>query len=367
MNDYDDLFDKSDNIKPEIIIEKTNPYDKQYEDFYNQAEEDKRNGLLLAIYILVSLFISFASGLIIQSEYSYLDEAIDDIRESVTLTYIVNDSDDLQYPYEVVVNGEYYNNYDKEIPLFTIQIEFFNESDESMGFYTISKENFQANSTYIVNEEILTDFEPSRINYVESIDAPSIIYTLIALVQVTITTVIFFIVDKLNFKKDWEDFKRNKNQKISMIFTGFLLVYASLIFANLVLTLLGVSGTSENELLIQSLFSDSPLTLFLLFLLLCVFTPIVEEVVFRKVIYNFIEPRSNYKVAIAVTGLVFGLMHVISYGDFIQSIPYVLMGLVFGYIYWKSNKNIYVTIGVHFLNNFVSWLLYVLMIYGIYA
>lgn len=366
MNDYDDLFDKNDEVKQEVVFNNTTIYDNQAGDFYSQAEQDKKNGLLLAIYILVSLFISFASGIIIQSQYGYLSEAIDSVTEINQLNYTVVNTEDAQYPYTVFVTGEYTNGYDKDIPVFSIEIEFFNQDDESMGFYTLTKENFQANTTYSIDEEILTDFEPLRINYVESADAPSILYTLVALVQVTITTVIFFIVDKLNFKKDWEDFKRYRTQKISMIFTGFLLVYASLIVANLILTLLGVTGTSQNEMVIQSLFSDSPLTLFLLFLLLCVFTPIVEEVVFRKVIYNFVEPRTNYKVAIFITGAVFGLMHVITFGDFIQSIPYILMGLVFGYIYWKSNKNIYVTIGVHFLNNFVSWLLYVLMIYGIY-
>jgi membrane protease YdiL (CAAX protease family) len=58
-------------------------------------------------------------------------------------------------------------------------------------------------------------------------------------------------------------------------------------------------------------------------------------------------------------------MHVASYGDFLQAIPYVARGCVFGYIYWSSNKNIHVAMSVHFINNFISFAIYVAALYGI--
>jgi membrane protease YdiL (CAAX protease family) len=372
MNDYDDLFDKNDDVKQEVIYTKTNFQDDHASQFYRRAQEDKRNGLLIAIYIIISLLVSFLGGLIINQEYGYLEEGINSIEAVTEVGFTVidninpdtNEIDTLN-PYEVFVHGEYINNYDKVFPVFNIEVEFFDIANQSLGVQVFTHENFEAGTTFAIDESLIASVEPITITSSIYVDAPSMIYTLISLVQVTITAVLFFIVDKLNFKKDWEDFKENRKVRVSNIFTGFLLVYASLIVANLILTLLGVVETSQNEMVIQSLFNDSPLNLFILFLVLCVLTPIVEEVVFRKVIFNFVEPRSNYKVAIAMTGIIFGIMHVISFGDFIQSIPYILMGFVFGYIYWKSNKNIYVVISVHFLNNFLSWLIYVLMIYGI--
>jgi membrane protease YdiL (CAAX protease family) len=58
-------------------------------------------------------------------------------------------------------------------------------------------------------------------------------------------------------------------------------------------------------------------------------------------------------------------MHVISYGDFIQSIPYIFMGGIFGFVYHWSRNNIYVTIGVHFINNFLAFALYALAVLGV--
>jgi membrane protease YdiL (CAAX protease family) len=118
-------------------------------------------------------------------------------------------------------------------------------------------------------------------------------------------------------------------------------------------------------MMIQSLFEKNLFDISVLFILLVVLTPVIEELIFRKVIYNFVESKTNHILAILSSGLIFGLMHVIQYGDFLQSIPYVMMGLVFGYIYHNSRKNIFVVIGVHTINNFISWLLSVLAVYGL--
>lgn len=127
---------------------------------------------------------------------------------------------------------------------------------------------------------------------------------------------------------------------------------------------LGVTASSENESAIAGMFIDDPLQLVMLFFLLCVFTPIVEEIVFRKIICGFFERKIGKIWAILLSGAIFGLMHVVAYGDFVQSIPYITMGAVFGYIYFRSEKNIYVTIGVHFLNNLISYLFYLLPLLG---
>jgi hypothetical protein len=124
----------------------------------------------------------------------------------------------------------------------------------------------------------------------------------------------------------------------------------------------GVQAGSENEQMIGSMFSNDPIQLAMLFFLLCVFTPLVEELIFRKVLYRFVDRRFGPIAAIISSGLVFGLMHVISFGDFVQAIPYVMMGMVFGVIYHRARKNIIIPIGVHFINNLVSFLVYFMMV-----
>ncbi len=374
MNEFDDIFDPKPEDKDDLFNTDNRSKDRFANDLYRQSDEDKRNAFLFLIYIFVSLIITFVGGFMMNSQYAYLKDAIENVEETTLLEFTVEDNInqdtneiDITYPYLTNITSEFTNNYDKEIPVFSVVVTFYDITNERIGTRVFTKENFLPGETFSLDEQIVSSHEPIDIEYSIEVDAPSMVYTLISLAQVTTLALLFFVVDKISFKRDWEDFKAKRKERVSNIFTGFLIVYASLIVANIILMTLGTTETSQNEMLIQSMFSDSPLNLFLLFMLLCVLTPIVEEVIFRKVLYNFIEPRSNHIVAIILSGAIFGLMHVISFGDFVQAIPYVLMGLAFGFIYWKSNKNIYVVIGVHFLNNFLSWLLYVLAIYGIYG
>ncbi|MFA7075918.1 MAG: type II CAAX endopeptidase family protein [Candidatus Izemoplasmatales bacterium] len=372
MNDYDDLFDKDPKIEQELITKKTTINNDYANDFYERAKEDKRNGFIIMVYILVQILTAFVVPLILSANYSYLEESIEAISNPNPIIFSVEENInsstglvDETNQYIVLVTGTFKNEYTKVIPVFRTKIDFFDKENVLIGTFYFTEENFEPNKTFTIDEKLFSNIEPIEISTSVEADAPSMFYTLASLLSISIVAAGIFYIDKINFKKNWIAFKANPKHNILQILGGFAYVYFALIIANLILTAVGVSETSQNEMTIQSLFNNNPLNLFFLFLLLCVVTPIVEEVVYRKVIYNFIEPRSNYKVAIVMTGLIFGLMHVISYGDFIQAIPYVFMGLVFGYIYWKSNKNIYVVYGVHFLNNFLSWLLYVLAIYGV--
>jgi hypothetical protein len=127
---------------------------------------------------------------------------------------------------------------------------------------------------------------------------------------------------------------------------------------------IGVTETSQNEMAIQSMFSSDWISIVTLFLTLVIFTPIVEETVFRKGLYNLVRPGVGDVGAIFISGLVFAFLHVASWGDFIQVIPYAFMGLSFSFIYFYSNRNIYVVIAIHALNNLIPYLIYTTDILG---
>ncbi|MGL4373327.1 MAG: CPBP family glutamic-type intramembrane protease, partial [Turicibacter sp.] len=65
---------------------------------------------------------------------------------------------------------------------------------------------------------------------------------------------------------------------------------------------------------------------------------------------------------LVLSSLLFGFIHVISAGDFIQAIPYVMMGFAVGYVYPK-NQNIWYSIGVHFIQNLFSTVILLLSIF----
>lgn len=358
MNEYDDLFNREDK-KPAASRH------NEIEEFHEYINKQRGNGLLIAIYILISLLFSFGQQLIKSNQFPDPDAILNNIVLISDIQIDVSDSENEDFPYTYVFSGTLRNNNSIDIPTMYVRIDFYS-GDESLGSYTITSEDFIAGSLIEINES--EDFTENfdRYEVFLSFDESASFYTLMNLLPVMIVGILFIFIDRKSFKYDAVVMKQNPKKYFGQIFSGIVMVYAVLILANMILDLLGVVGTSENEMAIQGLFSSDPVQIVMLFLLLCVFTPIVEEVVFRKVLYNFLQPRTSDIVAILLSGAIFGLMHVIAYQDFIQSIPYIFMGLVFGYIYYRANKNIYVTIGVHFLNNFISFSVYVLMIYGIY-
>lgn len=82
------------------------------------------------------------------------------------------------------------------------------------------------------------------------------------------------------------------------------------------------------------------------------FAPIVEEIIFRKTFRNIIN--NNY-LFIVISGIIFGLVHItgnININAFLMSIPYMIMGIDFAYIYYKS-ENIFTTMILHSIHNTV--------------
>ena len=81
-------------------------------------------------------------------------------------------------------------------------------------------------------------------------------------------------------------------------------------------------------------------------IMLAIIAPIVEEFMFRKFLIDRIHVYGG-KVAVLTSAAMFALFH----GNFSQIFYTFLMGLVWGYVYYKTGKIIY-TIIMHMLVNF---------------
>lgn len=83
--------------------------------------------------------------------------------------------------------------------------------------------------------------------------------------------------------------------------------------------------------------------------------PIVEELIFRK---SFFAVIKNPIIALFASSFTFGFIHVISEPTLLDAlmtgIPYVLLGFVFGYIYLKNNRNVWIPMIVHIISNSIS-------------
>lgn len=118
-------------------------------------------------------------------------------------------------------------------------------------------------------------------------------------------------------------------------------------------------GTAESyETLINMIMSGNP---FLTFLTVAVGAPIAEELLFRKF---FIDRVIGYgeKMAVLLSGLLFGLMH----GNFQQFFYAFALGCLFAYIYCKTGKIRY-PIMFHMWINFRSSVLLPLLLRPVFS
>ncbi len=358
MSEYDDLFEKD-------FVRNNARNENNIDDFHKTVSSQKYNGILFLIYIIVNVLFTFGVLMYFTYQYPNTDTTLENI------TVLVEPDIELKYIDETINEADFTvtlkNETGEELQQLWVTVELFDIEDNSIGIYKFSEDSISVNGIYIIDERIFLNVEPVTFETNYGIDFSNMFYIILGTIQALTMAVLFIIVDRKSFKANWVQFKEKPLNYIGQIIIGFAIVFGSLIVASIALEYLGVTDTSQNEATIRGYFVDDTFRLVTLFFMLCVFTPIVEEVIFRKVVYNFFQPKLGNIVAILGTGIIFGLMHVISFGDFVQSIPYILMGIAFGYIYYRSNRNIYVVIGVHFINNFITYAMYVLILYGYYS
>jgi membrane protease YdiL (CAAX protease family) len=373
-NPYEDLFKKAeppkeashaDDVPPATpVIPPPVPSAADPVDLLEQPESGRRLGwILIAIYVAGLVLSTLVEvGLfwyLYPSQQTILDNIVD-----VQIDYNVTPSDLYEgYPYAISVTGRFENHNDVTLGSIYATFTFYDENGDVIAGQTYSEDNVVAGGALSVDDILYVDADVFSADYEWGYDMSSLFYILVNTLSSAILATIFLIVDKRQFRDRWSRFKKDWRAGFASIITGAVLMYLALFASSYLMDWLGITGTSNNEATIASFFQPEPLRLVVLFLMLCVLTPIVEETVFRRALINLFPKRFGAVLPIVVSGIIFGFMHVSS-GDFAQVIPYVALGLVLGGVYWFSGKNIYVTIAVHGINNLLSFLIYVAALYG---
>ena len=174
---------------------------------------------------------------------------------------------------------------------------------------------------------------------------------------ITIFTVIVFYKEYIDDFKVFKEYFYEYNSVILKTFISMLIVIGII---NLSIRLSTGVTTSTNQENINEMFLKSPIILSLMSIF---YAPIVEESLYRGVLKKLI---SNKYLFIIISGLLFGLVHVIddykSIGDFMYILTYASLGMFLAYTYDKT-KNIWCNIYLHFLQNFISIILLILTIF----
>ncbi|MFA9558489.1 lysostaphin resistance A-like protein [Evansella sp. AB-rgal1] len=160
----------------------------------------------------------------------------------------------------------------------------------------------------------------------------------------------FFVILFLTLKTEPDlEFSRDKasgSETVLWSILGIFMAFGAQILANFInIYVLGIEPGSENTQDIVGWANAVPLMM----IVVAIFVPIMEEIVFRMVIFGSLFKRYGFWIAALLSGLIFAVVHM----DFKNLIVYLAMGIVFAFLYVKT-KRIIVPIMAHVgINSFV--------------
>lgn len=173
--------------------------------------------------------------------------------------------------------------------------------------------------------------------------------------------VIFLLVIILNFrrlKNDLKLFISNFKLYLPFIIKRYFIMLGVMIIVALPIAFLNKGEVSSNQQMLNNMFQKLPL---ISLVLSTVYAPFVEENVFRLSLSNIIKNKTLF---IMVSGFLFGTLHMIdkftSLGDLLYIFQYSALGICLAKAYIDS-KNIFVSISMHFIQNFLAAMLILLL------
>ncbi|MBZ5751265.1 CPBP family intramembrane glutamic endopeptidase [Metabacillus rhizolycopersici] len=122
----------------------------------------------------------------------------------------------------------------------------------------------------------------------------------------------------------------------------FLAIFAQTFAANIEINVFGVEAGSENTEMIVNVIKVTPLVI----IVTSIFGPILEEIIFRKILFGVIYSKTNFIIAALISSLFFALLH----GEPQHLLLYASMGFTFAFLYVKT-KRIIVPIFAHVAMN----------------
>jgi len=163
---------------------------------------------------------------------------------------------------------------------------------------------------------------------------------------IALLIVLFFM------RHDMKEHAVTRNQASSIplsifwaIFGIFLALFAQSI-AVMIEQQMGIHAESANTQEILSIIKQVPLMI----IVSSIIGPILEEVIFRKIIFGSLYKRFNFFISALISSVIFGLAHM----EFVHLLLYSAMGFTFAFLYVKT-KRIIVPIVAHVsMNTFVA-------------
>lgn len=136
---------------------------------------------------------------------------------------------------------------------------------------------------------------------------------------------------------------------IAGLFMAYLANYAATMIETYVL---GITPGSQNTEMIMGITRKVPFFM----VVTAIVAPILEEIVFRKIIFGELYKRMGFFLAAAISAFIFGIIH----GEPEHILIYASIGFVFAFLYVRT-KRIIVPIIAHMVMNSISVIIQLLL------
>lgn len=167
---------------------------------------------------------------------------------------------------------------------------------------------------------------------------------------IALVFILLLVARNKNFWNVFDGEKETIGKSIGWGVIGFFLIYFGQTIGGVIESLIGVKVGSDNTAELGSIMAQAPIMI----LAIVVFGPILEELVFRRVIFGSLIQKYNFFVSALVSGIVFAAIHL----EFEHIILYTICGFVFAFLYYKTKRIITSIIAHMMLNGFVAILQY---------
>ncbi|MBA2876904.1 CPBP family intramembrane glutamic endopeptidase [Thermaerobacillus caldiproteolyticus] len=171
-----------------------------------------------------------------------------------------------------------------------------------------------------------------------------------AVISFLVTFLIILFLLKEDIKEQYNAHHRASNVATVMWAIGgfFLALFSQSIAATIETRFFGIEPGSENTKRIVEIIRLTPS----LVIVTSIIGPILEEIIFRKIIFGSLYKKYNFFIAAIVSSLLFAVVHM----ELEHLLLYATMGVTFAFLYAKT-KRIIVPIFAHVtMNTFVVFM-----------
>lgn len=124
--------------------------------------------------------------------------------------------------------------------------------------------------------------------------------------------------------------KASVGASIGWAIGGVFLALISQSIAGMIEQMVGIKTGSENTQEIMSLINEVPAVI----IVSSIAGPILEELIFRKIIFGSLYKRFNFFISALISSIIFGLAHF----ELVHILLYSAMGFTFAFLYVRTNR-----------------------------